>query len=251
MSVADFYDQLSPFYHLIYPDWAASITWQAAALDSVIRELWAGRVHTILDAACGIGTQTIGLAELGYAVSGSDVSPTPLERARRTAAERGLSIAFSCADVRSLSAHHATPFDLIVACDNALPHLLTDAEIATALREMHRCCRPGGGVLVSVRDYDPSESSGTKVVPYGVRVDGARRYVVLQVWEFHGPVYDLSMYFMEDTGGPTCTTHVMRTQYYAIPVAHLMELMVDAGFQDVRRFDDRFFQPLLAGTKST
>lgn len=251
MGVADFYDQLSPFYHLIYPDWEAAVTWEADQLDSVIRELWGDQVHTVLDAACGIGTQAIGLAQLGYAVSASDVSQGALERARRTAAARGLSISFRAADLRTLSAQHATTFDLVLACDNTLPHLLTDPEITTALREMHRCCSPGGGVLVSVRDYDPTKSSGTKVVPYGVRVDGGRRYVVLQVWEFHGPVYDLAMYFVEDTGGPTCATHVMRSQYYAIPVARLMELMVEAGFHDVCRLDGRFFQPLLAGRKST
>ena len=35
----DFYDRLAPFYHLIFPDWEASIARQAAALDAVIRAL--------------------------------------------------------------------------------------------------------------------------------------------------------------------------------------------------------------------
>jgi len=249
MGVTDFYDRLSPFYHLIYPDWAATVERQAAQLDAVIRDLWGQRVSTVLDAACGIGTQAIGLAQRGYGVSASDISAAALERARRNAAERGLSIRFQLADLRTLSAQHPTPFDLVIACDNAIPHLLTDAEIGQALREMQRCCRPGGGVLISVRDYDPAQATGTRLVPYGVRVDGGRRYVVLQVWEFHGSVYDLAMYFIEDTGGSTCAAHVMRSQYYAIPVARLMELMADTGFRDVRRFDDRFFQPLLAGTR--
>jgi hypothetical protein len=60
MHTAEFYDQLAPFYHLISPDWEASITSQAAALDSLIREVWEGSVRMILDAACGIGTQIIG-----------------------------------------------------------------------------------------------------------------------------------------------------------------------------------------------
>jgi ubiquinone/menaquinone biosynthesis C-methylase UbiE len=81
MSVADFYDQLSPFYHLIYADWDASVKRQASQLDAVIRELWEGRVRTVLDAACGTGTQAIGLAELGYQVTASDISLESLERA--------------------------------------------------------------------------------------------------------------------------------------------------------------------------
>ena len=136
------------------------------------------------------------------------------------------------------------PFDLVIACDNSIPHLLSDDEIRAAFREMHRCAADGGGCLVSVRDYDPSEA-GTKVVPYGLRTDGDRRFVVFQVWEYHGPIYDLAMYFVEDAGGPECTTHVMRSRYYAVPVVHLVELMTESGFHDVRRIDGRFFQPLI------
>ncbi|HEV8711229.1 MAG TPA: hypothetical protein VGX03_00160 [Candidatus Binatia bacterium] len=73
MATATFYDQLAPFYHLIYPDWEASVNQQTIALDSIIKEYWGERVESILDLACGIGTQALGLASLGYAVAASDV----------------------------------------------------------------------------------------------------------------------------------------------------------------------------------
>jgi hypothetical protein len=114
---------------------------------------------------------------------------------------------------------------------------------------MVRAAAPAGGALISVRDYDPAESRGTKVVPYGLRTEGGLRTLVFQVWEFHGPIYDLSMYFVEDRGGDACSTYVMRSSYYAVPIARLLELMTEAGFSAVRRIDDRFFQPLLAGFK--
>ncbi len=249
MSVADFYERLSPFYDLIYLDWAASMQRQASQLDSVIRELWGDRIKTILDAACGVGTQAIGLAQLGYRVAASDVSPVPLERAKREAASRGVAVNFSLADLRALSSVHSTTFDLVIACDNSIPHLLSDDEIRAAFREMYSCTADGGGCLVSVRDYDPSEA-GTKVVPYGLRTDGDRRFVVFQVWEYQGPIYNLAMYFVEDAGGPECTTHVMRSRYYAVPVVRLIELMTEGGFHDVRRIDGRFFQPLIVGFKN-
>jgi len=249
MSVADFYDQLSPFYHLIYADWDASVKRQASQLDAVIRELWEGRVRTVLDAACGTGTQAIGLAGLGYQVTASDISPASLERAKQEAEKRSLTISVSRADMRNLSLAHPGSFDLVIACDNAIPHLLSDDEIRLAFREMYRAAAPGGGALISVRDYDPAESKGTKVVPYGLRKGGAVRTLVFQVWEFHGPIYDLSMYFVEDRGGDTCSTYVMRSRYYAVPVVRLIELMTEAGFLAVRRIDQRFFQPLLAGFK--
>jgi SAM-dependent methyltransferase len=250
MAVVDFYNRISPFYHLIYPDWSESVRRQASELDSVIRELWGRRVKTILDATCGIGTQALGLAGLGYEVTASDISEVPLERAREEAARRGLRVQFRLADLRSLSSVHGETYDLVVACDNSVPHLLSDDEIRAAFREMYRCAALGGGCIISVRDYDPKDRTGVKLVPYGVRTEGERRFVVFQVWEYHGAIYDLSMYFIEDGGGSDCTAHVMRSTYYAVPIDRLIELMTEAGFRDVRRIDQRFFQPLVIGLKA-
>src|SRR5215468_9042236 len=106
MSVADFYNRVSPFYRLIYPDWDASVQRQSFELDSVIREVWGGRVKTILDATCGVGTQALGLAGLGYDVTASDISPTSLDRAKEEATRRNLSIKFGLADLRTLYSAH-------------------------------------------------------------------------------------------------------------------------------------------------
>ena len=111
-----FYADLTPLYHLIYPDWDTSIRRQAAILDSVIQELWSN-VNSVLDVSCGIGTQALGLAALGYGVTASDLSPEEIERARRESALRGLSIAFSVADMRHAFRHHASQFDVVTSFD--------------------------------------------------------------------------------------------------------------------------------------
>ena len=80
--VTDFYAGLTPFYHLIYQDWESNIKRQASILSSVIREVWGEKVTSILDVSCGIGTQSLGLAELGYAVTGSDLCPEAVPAAR-------------------------------------------------------------------------------------------------------------------------------------------------------------------------
>jgi SAM-dependent methyltransferase len=249
MLTAEFYNQLTPFYHLVYPDWEASITNQAAALDSLITEVWGGRVQTILDAACGIGTQTLGLAQLGYTMTGADLSPAAVARAKHEATTRGHQVAWCVADMRHLPIHPHQQFDLVIACDNALPHLLTDEALLTAFRAFYTCVRSRGGCLITVRDYDREERAGIQVKSYGLRIEAQTRYLVWQVWEFDGPTYDVAMYFVVDQGGPTCVTHVMRTKYYAVGTDRLMSLMSAAGFQRVQRLDDRFYQPVLIGTR--
>lgn len=249
MTTATFYDDLAPFYHLIYPDWEASIRHQAAALDGIFREHWGEGRLRILDATCGIGTQALGLAALGHRVTGSDLSAAAVERARAEAGKRSLDVAFSVADVRQAFAHHRQQFDVVIACDNAVPHLLTDEDLLACFRQFYACTRPGGGCLLTVRDYDKEERAGVQVKPYGVRVEGGVRYLVWQVWEFHGEVYDLAMYFVEDRGGPSCVTRVMRSQYYAVGTDKLLALLRQAGFVGVERLDGRFYQPVLLGRK--
>lgn len=249
MTVEDFYHQLAPFYHLIYSDWEASIQEQSRALDKIIKEYWGQQIETILDVACGIGTQTVGLARLGYHLTASDLSAAAIDRARQEAARRKLAITFSVADMGRAFEHHRRQFDLVIACDNAVPHLLTDEEILGAFRQFYHCTRPGGGCLISVRDYDREERAGVQIKPSGLRLEGQTRYLLFQVWAFEGLIYDLSMYFVEDRGGSDCLTHVMRTKYYAVGLDRLMQLMATAGFNQVRRLDDSFFQPVIIGKK--
>jgi SAM-dependent methyltransferase len=247
-STADFYDRLAPFYHLIFPDWEASIARQAAQLDAVIR----ARVpdaQTVLDAACGIGTQSLGLAALGYDVTASDVSDGAVARARREAEARGLPISFSVADMRHVHEHQGRAFDVVLCADNALPHLLSDDEILAALRQFHACTRPGGACLVSVRDY-AEMPRGAQVQHYGTREADGARWILLQHRAFDGDRYDITFYVVEDRGSGEAATHVMRSRYYAISIQRVMEMMREAGFTGVERLDGAFVQPLLAGMRA-
>jgi SAM-dependent methyltransferase len=249
MTPDEFYDQLAPFYHLIYPDWETSMTQQAAALDRIMQECWGAETTTILDVACGIGTQALGLARLGYQVTAADLSRAAVARARREAAARRLDLRCFVADMRHLAVSSRQHYDVVLACDNAVPHLLTDEDILTAFRGLYTCVRPGGGCLITVRDYDREDRTGIQVKPYGLRIEGRTRYLLFQVWEFCGTLYELALYCIEDRGGQDGITRILRTTYYAIGTETLMALMAQAGFRDVQRLEERFYQPVLIGTK--
>lgn len=243
---AAFYDDFAEDYHLVFADWAASMERQGAWLDDFIRSEWP-QTETVLDAACGIGTQALPLAARGYRVTASDLSPGAVGRAEREARARGLALATSVADLRELSKVHAT-FDLVLACDNALPHLLSDEEISRALAECHACLRPGGGLLLSLRDYG-TPGTGSEMHPGGVRALPDGRAVLFQVWDWEGAQYDLSIYIVKDRASGGCETHVHRGRYYAVSPVRVIELMRAAGFENVRRVDG-FVQPVLVGTQA-
>jgi hypothetical protein len=100
-----------------------------------------------------------------------------------------------------------------------------------------------------MRDYGPPPPTGTiEARSYGERVWAGRRYDVRQVWSWRGTRYDLAFQIVPlDGSAESATTY--QCSYLAIPVARVAELMQGVGFEGVRRVDDRFFQPVLVGTR--
>jgi SAM-dependent methyltransferase len=237
--MSDFYKQLAPFYHLIYDDWEASIAAYAELFDSLIQAEWGPSARSVLDVSCGIGTQSIALATRGYQVTASDLSPEAVARAAAEARTRSLPISFSVCDMRAAYHHHGTGFDVVLSAGNSITHLLGDDQILVALREMLACLRPGGGCILGIRQYDQEPRGKSLFHPFRVHEDEEKRTIIFQVWDFEGDQYALSMYVVEeDRASDHATTHVMRSRYYAISPDHLLELVQEAGFVQVKRLDD-------------
>lgn len=246
----EFYDQLAPFYHLIFPDWEASMHRQGEALETILRVRGCSPPCLILDAACGIGTQSLALAQRGYQVRASDLSSTAVSRARRESEARGLSIEITVCDMRGLANHHRSTFDVVLACDNALPHLLSEAEILGALKQMYRCTTPGGLCLISVRDYDALDRGGLQVHPHAAHEIAGTRYLLFQVWDWKGEQYETTMYVIEEPPAEARRVRTMRCRYYAIGIRKLLELMHQAGFIELERRDGEYYQPVLLGRRA-
>lgn len=77
----------------------------AAEVDGVVALLGLEPGARVLDLACGYGRHAIPLAERGYDLTGYDLSPVFLDRARRDAAARGVAVRWRRGDMREL------PFD--------------------------------------------------------------------------------------------------------------------------------------------
>jgi SAM-dependent methyltransferase len=242
---ASFYDELAPHYHLLYGDWARSIAEQGEALANLLRSQ---RIHPgepVLDAACGIGTQTIGLLEQGYHVTASDVSSGAVERLRAELSNRAMQATVRVDDLRTLSRTRPATFAAVLACDNSIPHLLSDEEIGEAFQSCFRCLRPLGIIVLSVRDYATIPRVSPDVRPYGLRYEEGRRFLAVQAWEWHGNQYDLRMYLTSEAADGTCSTRVLVTRYYAVTIDRLLELLGKAGFVDAQRLDSVLHQPVL------
>jgi len=106
------------------------------------------RGQRVLDAGCGTGRHAIRLAMQGAHIVGCDPSPAMLERAKRKADEAGLSIDLNLGGIDELPANLG-PFDLVLCC-LVLSHV---EDLASALKKLASCVRPGGRMIVS--DFHP------------------------------------------------------------------------------------------------
>jgi glycine/sarcosine N-methyltransferase len=176
----DFYDDLASEYHLLFSDWWSAALEHAEVISGLLLDHGvAVEGSRLLDCTCGIGTQALPLAALGYDVTATDISPRSVERARGEAERRNLRLRFAVADVRSVHEMADGPFDAAISCDNALPHLLTDADLERAIRSIRSCLRDGAVFLASIRDYDAlaeSRPAGTPISLHGA--PGARHGTV-------------------------------------------------------------------------
>jgi glycine/sarcosine N-methyltransferase len=253
-SVAQFYDRLSGDYHLLFEDWQTWVRRQAEVLDGLLRAQSAPAPSTILDCCCGIGSQAIGLATRGYEVQGTDLSPAAIERAQREARAWGVSVRFDVADVRTLGETVAGTFDVVLACDNALPHLLSDDDLQRAVNSMAARLRPGGVFLASTRDYDAMVRERPRATAVRVFEDPGERRLVFQVWDWRadGRCYQLHQFMVRGAGQDWRTSHYT-TWYRALLRQEVDEALCRAGLTDIRWHmpaDSGYHQPLVTARKT-
>ena len=113
----------------------------------------------VLDAGCGVGRYALGLARRGYIVEGVDRSPHLVAEARRRVEEaradeaRSLAVCFAVGDILRLSA--SGRYDGLL-CRGVLNDLLDGRSRDDAFRSFARALRPGGAVVLDVREWEAS-----------------------------------------------------------------------------------------------
>jgi glycine/sarcosine N-methyltransferase len=249
-SVEAFYDGLADQYDLVWGgSWEAVVEKQGKVLDQIIRSRSESAVD-VLDCACGIGTQTLGLARHGYRVLGTDLSSGAVARATREAERLGVSASFGVSDFRVLD-EVLDSYDVVVCCDNALPHLLHDHEIQTALEAMRAKTLPGGLLIASTRDYDRAIVERPVTAP-PLLLPGPPRQMLVRLHDWDSP--DSSFYTVrlliltQHENGWSVAEHAAR--YRAITRERLGQLTVAAGWTSVQWLEPQtsgFFQPVLIG----
>ena len=105
--------------------------------------------HRILDLACGTGSVAEILAVQGFEVVGVDISTPMVERARKKAVEKGLSIEYYVQDAAELQIP-GLRFDLCTSFFDSLNYIHEPSKLQIALMRVYDHLRPGGLFIFDV-----------------------------------------------------------------------------------------------------
>ena len=123
------------------------LVWSAEPNRFLVAEVEALPPGRALDVACGEGRNAVWLAEAGWDVTGVDFSKVGLDKARRLADARGVSVQWELADVTEYTPSPES-FDLVIVMYLHLP----EAARGVAFRHAAAAVAAGGSLLVVGHD---------------------------------------------------------------------------------------------------
>jgi SAM-dependent methyltransferase len=117
-------------------------------VDFIEREINFDKKSSILDIGCGTGRHSLELARRGYTVTGIDLSPSMIEKAKALAQKEDLKIGFHIRDARDFN--FGETFDLaIMLCEGAFPLMESDKMNYSILQNAFKSLKPGGKLILT------------------------------------------------------------------------------------------------------
>jgi glycine/sarcosine N-methyltransferase len=244
----EFYDAIAEYYPLFYRDWETQMEREGLGLRSVFRHRG---VQRVLDASCGAGAQAIPLAQLGFEVFAIDPSAGMIRKAQEFAAQYGVAdkIEFFRCDFLHLLEVVSGPFDAVITKGNSLPHLLLDDEIETTLLSFYELLRPGGTLVIGMRDFGPFMEDRPRFLPGFMHdYEDGGEFITFETWEWEDgpPVIATRNLFMVKGKGSDYEAVKHSVVFRPLSTDEVKVVLLDIGFEEVGDFVERSERLLVA-----
>ena len=154
-------------------------------------------------------------------------------------------------EIRILSDTFAEKFDIVIAMDNALLHMLSSNDLEKAIKSIANQIKRNGIFVASIRDYDSLLMEKPPYSPpYINKMDKGQR-VSFQTWVWKDDNYKLTQYIIDDEENLQISK--FECEYRATRRAEMTELLHAYGCSNVEwKFPDEtgFYQPIVVAGKA-
>lgn len=212
------YDKEAEYYD-IFNEQNSKIINQS--INSILKKY---NAKTVLDLACGTGSQVFYLTENGYHVTGYDINPKMLSIAKEKAEKRNLAIPFLEGDMHTTV---AGSFDAVITIFNAIGHL-TKKDFEKTLDNIYQNLQENGIYIFDILnlDYLLKDDNITKLtIDWLKKIDNTiTREIQYSTIDTNGILTSYDMYYeQKDSQDPNISYASQTLQIYS--AAQLNELL--------------------------
>ncbi|MFB2923965.1 class I SAM-dependent methyltransferase [Aerosakkonema funiforme] len=135
---------------------------------------------TVLDLGTGPGTQAIALAQRGFKVTGTDLSPTAVQKAEEKAKEKGLNIIWKQDDI--LNSKLDEQFDFVF--DRGCFHVFTADLRQDYLRAVDKSIEPNGYLFLKCFSHkEPRDAGPYRFTPEEIKQIFNKKFNICDIQE--------------------------------------------------------------------
>lgn len=128
------------YYDLMYRE--KNYLDEAVQIDSLIKNYSEYKCEKLINFGCGTGKHDFELSNLGYKMSGIDLSADMIEIAKKEAIKRNLSERFEIADVRNYFA--SEKYDAVISIFHVMSYQNSNDDLRKAFQSARNCMNTGG-----------------------------------------------------------------------------------------------------------
>lgn len=192
---------------------------------------------SITECACGTGNLSVQLYNMGYSITGIDLSLEMLEKAACKARENACRVIFSCQDMTKFKIHK--PVDAIIAGCDGVNYLLENEDIKGFFTSAYNALIKGG-----VLAFDVSTPYKLKNI-LASHLWGEDTKDITYIWQnyYNDKSKKLDMQlaiFVLDKDGKYTRIDEEQTQK-ALEISEYKRLLQECGFTDISVFGDQNF----------
>ncbi len=220
----NFYTSIHQWYDQVFP--------YSPVQREFVRSFGDNPELSVADVGCGTGNLALALARDFRVVTAIDPDESMLGAARRKSADQGVSLNIIRGGMLDLTSNfNPESIDRLICFGNTLPHLSTEKEVGEFARQAFQVLRPGCLFLVQIINYDRILDQKLTGLPT-IENDSIRFERIYSYRDNPTHVAFKTRLTIKSTGEIIDN----EVDLLAIRPATLKNIMIDAGFRDIREF---------------
>lgn len=226
----DFYNEFIDKYDKLI-SWESRFNRESQFFKNLFQQY---NVKTILDCACGTGQHITMFNQMGFIVTGSDLSPAMIKKAKSNLKQYSVKCDFHVADFRNLSKIFKEKFDSVICVGNSLPHLLSIKDLKNAALNFYNILNEKGLLIIQQRNYDLLIKDKKRFFPVTLLDNEAFIYAL----DYEKDKIIFNVIHLEYK---TKNFSTYKTEYFPLRKNILTEILKDVGFRKFKLYADYKF----------